>query len=144
MWEDSVRDLYHGSGQNGRALRQYLNVIEQGRTPTAKQARAAFNSVRGSFVRRVDAAIARGETFPGYTFDEIHHWNWPMSAEGLHALDPRMLFPVSEDVHALIHTRTTIGPIIDPMDIYFQPINPLHSLDLDLSWPLAPRPQPRR
>ncbi len=30
MWEDSIRELHGGSGKAGRALREYLNVIEAG------------------------------------------------------------------------------------------------------------------
>lgn len=54
-----------------------------------------------------------------------------------HALDPRNLFPVSKSTHDILHLQTTIGPVNRPLDIYFQPINPLHRLELDFSYPLA-------
>ncbi|RCS56086.1 hypothetical protein DTL42_00440 [Bremerella cremea] len=139
MWEDSIRELYGGSGRTGRALREYLNVVEAGGTPTATQARNTFNSVRASFARRVESAAQAGEAFPGYSFERIHHWNWHMADHSFHALDPRQLFPVTQDLHELIHLRTTIRPVEAPLDIYFQPINPLHRMDLDMSYPLAPR-----
>jgi hypothetical protein len=139
FWEDSMRDLYNGSGVRGKALRDFLDVIEAGGTPTAAQARIAYRSVRASFDRRVKAAFQAGEAFPGYSFECIHHWNWHMADHSFHALDPRQLFPVTQDLHDLIHLRTTIGPVVDPLDIYFQPINPLHRMDLDFSYPLSPR-----
>ena len=139
MWEDSMRELYLGSGVRGKPLRDYLNIIEAGGTPSADQARYAYKSVRASFDRRVEAAIRAGEAFPGYSFERIHHWNWHMADHSFHALDPRQLFPVTQKLHELIHVRTTIGPVTRPLDIYFQPINPLHRIDLEFLYPLAPR-----
>ncbi len=139
IWEDSIRDLYYGTGKNGKALRDYLDVVGAGGTPTANEARAAFNSVRRKFIDSVETAVNAGDTIPGYVFDTVHHWNWPLGDHSFHALDPRQLFPMSENSHSMIHVRTTIGPVNNPLDIYFQPINPLHRIDFDFSYPLAPR-----
>jgi hypothetical protein len=134
MWEKSIVGLYYGKGKVGVKLREYLKTIESGKVPTAKQARSAFNSVRSKFVDQVNYAKKNGETFDGYEFDHVHHWNWFLRDNAYHALDPRQLFPVSNSMHDRIHAATTIGP--HPT---FNPIDPMHMMHLDFSYPLVPR-----
>ena len=117
-------------------MRRYLDNFDNA---SADEARASFNSVRKKFIDEVERAIKSGVELPGYNFDQIHHWNWFLSDNAQHALDARHLFPVSDEVHTMIHRMTTSGPVIDPMDIYLKPINPIHRIELDLSTPLAPR-----
>ena len=84
-------------------------------------------------MRKVRAAMAQGDEFPGYSFDKIHHWNWRLRDWSHHALDPRHLYPVDRATEQAIHEATTLGP-----HRYFDPINPIHEQPLDHSYPLAP------
>jgi hypothetical protein len=133
MWQDSMRELNAMKGRNGSALRTYLEAIERGETPSGSVARAAFDSVRQSFIRKVQAAIRSGESFPGYSFEQIHHWNWYLRDYSMHSIDPRNLYPVSRIVHNYLHWRLTSG-----RHPTYSPINPLHLQPLDSSFPFAP------
>lgn len=138
LWQQSIQELYHGKGPIGGPLRRYLNTIASGKIPSGKVARAAYKSVQGAFIRRLEKAMNDGQKFPGWSFEELHHWNWAMSSHSLHAIDPRHIYPMSKSLHKAIHTRTTAGPITQPLDIYIQPINPRYILILDHAFPLAP------
>ena len=135
LWRDAIADV----GRNPRAkyLREYRAVIESGKTPTAQQARRAFNAVRKNFMTKVRAAEAGGESFPGYSFEKIHHWNWYLRDNALHALDPTNLYPVGGTMHGFLHEVLAAGP-----GRYVNPVNSLHRLPLGPPRPFSPPPTP--
>ncbi len=136
MWEDSIKSLYYSQhGKTGNDLRKYLGLLETPDGPDGQQARYAFRSVRSKFVNGyVKPALAAGERFPGYSFDEIHHWNYFLRDNVDGALDPRQLFPTDKANHDLIGLLTRGGA-----NKYTDSIRNDLRANLDLTYPFAPR-----
>jgi hypothetical protein len=128
MWIDSQKHMHAAPGKGGDAYRAYLNGLESGNA-TGALARDAFDLVAEQFRRRVEGS---GKSFQGYSFERIHHWEWPIGNHVLDALNPKKLFPVTHGQHMQIHRATTIGP--HPTN---SPINPRHSLGGE---PVTPLP----
>jgi len=78
MWIDSMKEAAQRSTR-------YQDFLRAGSTPTGRLARGAFDDVRDRFLRRVADS---GRRFPGYSFDRIHHWNWPIGRYAGDALNP--------------------------------------------------------
>jgi len=125
MWNESMKSLYHGKGKNGMALRKYLDAIERGETNNLNDiARKAFNSVNSKFQKMVEKS---GKTFEGYTFETVHHWNWPLQDNFINALNPANLFPTSAATHETLHELMKSGD-----NLYNSPILDLHKLSLEI------------
>gem|GEM_PF-2786779 len=121
MWMDSIKSLAQNSDG---AVAKYLDAIQRGETQGLNDlARKAFKSVNSSFNNKLEKS---GKDFSEYSFETIHHWNWPLQDNFLHALNPANLFPTSKEVHRNLHRTMSSG------HPYNDPILDLHKLQLEL------------
>lgn len=127
MWIAAMKKK--AASRKGNAFARYLDNVEHGRVSTRAELAKAYEVVRDEFA---DAAKAKG-----YTWDEIHHWNYDKNDYSMYVVDPRNLFPAATRVqHELIHRMTNIG---GSNKSYFNAnVSPLH--ELDLGAPQTPLP----
>ena len=142
FWEQAVVDLSQGldsagrrRSNNGVAVRNYLQAIRRGQSPTGAEARAAYESVAAVFRRRVTGAIADGEVFDGFAFEQFHHANWTIDAFATQAIDPTFIFPMTLAEHIAVHIQTTSATRVIPTrpsnttgTIVTNPVHPAHIL----------------
>ncbi|MCW8889841.1 MAG: hypothetical protein OQL20_04195 [Sedimenticola sp.] len=125
MWTDSLKYLNTAQTKAGHKYRTYLDAMSSG-SVSKDVARSAYEEVAVQFRRRLKAAQNDGETFEGFNFERIHHWNWPIGDFPADATNANKLFPLPHDRHMDIHRAVTIGPHptnspIDPINIMEEP-----------------------
>lgn len=129
LWTESLQKATSWGGKKN-AYQKYLQIIDQGGTPSGKQLSNAFSTVQGYFSRgaqKADIALPAGD---------IHHWNFNKSVFSEQVFDPRNLFPTNSKIqHNSMHLNLGPGNGID----YNGPIIPTSELKFDSSfYPLPP------
>lgn len=129
LWTESLQNASSWGGRQN-AYQKYLQIVDQGGTPTGKELSNAFSTVQGYFRRGADRA---GVDIPA---GDIHHWNFNKSTFSDQVFDPRNLFPTNSKIqHNSMHLNLGPGNGID----YNGPIIPTSELKFDSSfYPLPP------
>jgi hypothetical protein len=125
LWTDSLKNAASWGGKKQNAYQKYLQILDNGGSPTGKELSKAFSTVQGYYSR---GAQKQGIGLLG---GDIHHWNFNKSLFSDQVFDPRNLFPtVNKIQHNSLHLNVGSGNGID----FTSPIIPESILNIDSSF----------